>query len=123
LKLIANEDKTIQITQKSAGGPGIANYTEIKSDKVTLNKKKALLTQITWTMLGCTYSGYNFVSGAGNMQKTGDECFTKTKYFMREGDKGMCSGSFTLISPPYTPYVCSCEHEIKKAGQQKVKCN
>jgi len=63
---------------------------------------------------------YTFVKGSGNVNHTSLKTKCESKFPLRLNDAGTCTGSWTLVAPPYTTLTCSCTVKISDAGQTKV---
>lgn len=136
LENIANEDLLIEFSN-TAGPPDIV-YTGDKGltypgvAETLSTKCKALAKKIATTLLEYIFSStvvpcphtsgnYNFVSGTGTITATATKCRAESALVMREGDSGLCAGSWTLKVSPFTAVACACDTQISSAGQSKVK--
>jgi hypothetical protein len=124
-KEIANEDRVIVITSNGPWTPGPATgmtWIEIKAGKTKLSNKFAMINQISWVALGCTFGGHTFVSGGSveAIMATATKCKCDNMFVLRKDDQGSCAGTFTNNSSGAT-VPCTCSFKIDMAGQVKVK--
>lgn len=116
---IANTGRTITITPQGGWTPGGPSYTHIESGHIKLSGSKAILSQIVWTVSGCSMGAF-VGGGGGNIQATASNVKMDGMKPMRETDEGSCSG--TLKNPNTGATIpCSCKYKITNAGQSKVK--
>lgn len=117
---------TVAINANGGWSPGdYSNFTAITesfSDKVKAENKKVLKGAVlSKTAVGCSFSGYTFVSGVNVINKNVDKSKVENEGCFKKGATGNCAGGFTLTASPFTPLACSCSLEIDDAGQTKVK--
>lgn len=117
MEYIANTSVSLDAT----GAPWTpGNLTPIPIPGTTLiDGSPNIGNTLPFTAAGCSLSGYTFVSGGGTLSAT-SVWEIDGKKTMRKGDKGTCSGSFTLNS---TTLSCTCMVEIDDAGQTAVQCD
>lgn len=78
---------------------------------------------ILWLATGCSFSGFNFVTGVGTLTELSSEVFPSPGMVFggcKKYAQGSCNGVFTLSSTPFTPYPCSCTLLITDAGQSEI---
>jgi len=119
---LVNEDFVMTKTPNGSWVIGTPTYIKQLSTKSKLNSKFILRDVLSWTMAGCTLTGYNFVSGGGSINKTAMKVKCEGLFPLRKTDNGQCNGSFTRSSPAPTTVNCNCNFNITNAGQIKVKC-
>ena len=116
---IANTHRIISISPQGAWTPGSPVYIQTPAAKMKVNNIPVLVTQISWTITGCTAGAFTG-GGGGSIPATAVKCKADNQSVMRENDTGQCQGVLTNPNTGAT-LNCTCEYKITNAGQIKVK--
>lgn len=120
-KLIANEDYTLDVTPSGGWSPNGTETPTPASRASATGGKKMVINKIGWTPMGCTLAGCTWSSGFSmGVSATAAKVKADGLPVVREGDTGICNGSFTNNSSGAT-VPCSCSLEVSSAGQTKAK--
>jgi len=137
---VANNNFSLEATTLGGwlpGDPNSATDMSVIVDAVADEKADSaeiLVDEITWTVipLACSFAGHTHVSGSNNpipspgfntgkaIEATAQYTKCEGKLVLREGDSGICNGSFTNNSSGAT-VPCQCTFKISDAGQSDVK--
>lgn len=122
-KLLATTSCTFKATPQGTWTPNmnIISPVFIPSIKIFVENKPLALQQITWTIIGCTLSGYTHSGGASvaPMLPTANKLQIESQGILRKEDFQMCSGIF-IQNGTGTQLPCSCKIEIDNPGQTKI---
>jgi len=79
---------------------------------------------IQWIATGCSYPGYNFITGSGSLTEVSQKVLSNLSLgCYKKMAAGRCTGSFVLSSYPFTQYTCNCNIYLIDSGQDKININ
>lgn len=116
---------TLLAETQGAWVPGNQTTIPIIAPFVKCCDKITLITTLPFISSGCSWAGYNHLSGGGSISPSSQNVKVMNQKPMRENDKGQieaftCSGIFIQSSYPFSTAPCNCKVTINNAGQNNV---
>jgi hypothetical protein len=122
-KELVNSDYIMQLLPKGGWIPN-QSPTEIKGESLKnltgqILDKNSIVFRYLIIQTSCTYPGYQFIIGNGQINTTAEKNFLENQLPFRKDDMGQCNGFFKNVLTGAI-IQCNCNMKFTNAGQ--VKC-